>query len=153
MNRGIAMTMHLAQGLSTTRTTKPKHKRRTKAQQEKLIEEHRAFNKRMKQAGRHSERMTFDEYVDYVYGTAPKKPRPERQVAPEVKTYQWSKPAHMRETPEYRSVDTGAGVAAKPERKEYTGTLIKGIATMHKSNAVPVLGEEDAKEISRMRRG
>ena len=42
------------------------------------------------------------------------------------------------------------------ERKEsmkYTGTLVKGIATMHKSNAVPVIDEEQMKDISRMRRG
>ena len=35
---------------------------------------------------------------------------------------------------------------------EYTGTLIKGIATMHKSNAVPVINKEQAVEISEMRR-
>lgn len=35
----------------------------------------------------------------------------------------------------------------------YTGTLIKGIATMHKSNAVPIINEEQAVEISKMRRG
>jgi len=28
-----------------------------------------------------------------------------------------------------------------------------GIATLHKSNGVPVFSQEDAKEISRMRRG
>ena len=42
------------------------------------------------------------------------------------------------------------------ERREslmYTGTLVKGIATMHKSNAVPVIDEEQMKDISRMRRG
>jgi hypothetical protein len=42
------------------------------------------------------------------------------------------------------------------EEKEslmYTGTLVKGIATMHKSNAVPVIDEEQMKDISRMRRG
>jgi hypothetical protein len=33
----------------------------------------------------------------------------------------------------------------------YTGTLITGIATMHKSNAVPVMrGTDQATEISRM---
>jgi hypothetical protein len=36
---------------------------------------------------------------------------------------------------------------------KYTGTLVKGIATMHKSNAVPVIDEEQMKDISRMRRG
>ena len=37
--------------------------------------------------------------------------------------------------------------------KVYTGDKIIGIATMHKSNAVPVFSDEEAVEISRMRRG
>ena len=41
----------------------------------------------------------------------------------------------------------------KKESLMYTGTLVKGIATMHKSNAVPVINEEQMKDISRMRRG
>jgi len=40
-----------------------------------------------------------------------------------------------------------------PVNKVYTGTKVLGIATMHKSNAVPVFAEEEAIEISRMRRG
>jgi hypothetical protein len=53
----------------------------------------------------------------------------------------------------YPSLNSMQGSTAKPERKVYTGTLIKGIATMHKSNAVPVINDEQAMEISRMRRG
>lgn len=45
------------------------------------------------------------------------------------------------------------GVLAAPERKVYTGDKIVGIATMHKSNMVPVFSGEEAKDISRMRRG
>lgn len=45
------------------------------------------------------------------------------------------------------------GRCAKPSGNTYTGTLIKGIATMHKSNAVPVIDQEQMIEISRMRRG
>lgn len=41
---------------------------------------------------------------------------------------------------------------AKKERMEYTGTLVKGIATMHKSNAVPVIDDQHIKDIARMRR-
>ena len=41
----------------------------------------------------------------------------------------------------------------RKESMKYTGTLVKGIATMHKSNAVPVIDEEQMKDISRMRRG
>ena len=36
------------------------------------------------------------------------------------------------------------------ESPKYTGTLIKGIATMHKSNAVPIIDQKHATEISRM---
>ncbi len=55
--------------------------------------------------------------------------------------------------PEISSVDLGAPtVNAAPERKEYTGTLVTGIATMHKSNAVPVINQEQATEIAQMRR-
>ena len=42
----------------------------------------------------------------------------------------------------------------KKEPMMYTGDLIQGIATMHKSNAVPVMkGTDQAKDIARMRRG
>ena len=44
------------------------------------------------------------------------------------------------------------GVATLAPAKVYTGTKVKGIATMHKSNAVPVFSDEEAVDISRMRR-
>ena len=46
----------------------------------------------------------------------------------------------------------GKGSTAKKEPNVYTGTLIKGIATMHKSNAVPVIDQKQAEEISKMGR-
>ena len=45
------------------------------------------------------------------------------------------------------------GGSTAPVVKVYTGDKVLGIATMHKSNAVPVFRAEDAVEISRMRRG
>ena len=51
------------------------------------------------------------------------------------------------------SLKTEASYIEKRESMKYTGTLVKGIATMHKSNAVPVIDEEQMKDISRMRRG
>ena len=50
------------------------------------------------------------------------------------------------------SRDTGQGVAAAPAPKVYTGTKIKGIGTMHKSNAVPIFSDEEAQDIAHMRR-
>jgi hypothetical protein len=52
-----------------------------------------------------------------------------------------------------KSLDTHVSYTEKRESMQYTGTLVKGIATMHKSNAVPVINEEQMKDISRMRRG
>ena len=53
----------------------------------------------------------------------------------------------------YASVDIGSpSVCEAPAKKEYTGTLVKGIATMHKSNAVPVIDQEQATDIANMRR-
>ena len=46
---------------------------------------------------------------------------------------------------------SGGTCTVKPS-KVYTGTMVKGIATMHKSNAVPVFSDEEAVEISKMRR-
>jgi hypothetical protein len=58
-----------------------------------------------------------------------------------------------RSTDHIPSLNTGAGVAARAPDKVYTGTKVKGIGTMHKSNAVPVFSDEEAVEISTMRRG
>ncbi len=44
------------------------------------------------------------------------------------------------------------GPCIKPEQKVYTGTKVKGIGTMHKSNAVPIFSDEEAVDISKMRR-
>ena len=57
-----------------------------------------------------------------------------------------------RETAQIKSQDTGWVACVKVNDTEYTGTKIKGIGTMHKSNAVPVFTDEEAKDISKMRR-
>lgn len=52
------------------------------------------------------------------------------------------------------SLNGGADMspATLKESPKYTGTKMLGIATMHKSNSVPVFAQEDAIEISKMRR-
>jgi hypothetical protein len=58
-----------------------------------------------------------------------------------------------RETPRYESLDTGFVACTKRNSNTlYTGDKIKGIGTMHKSNAVPVFNDNEAKEIASMRR-
>ena len=58
-----------------------------------------------------------------------------------------------REPQNYRSLDTGVtGAVTIKAIPQYTGTKIKGIGTMHKSNAVPIFSDEDAVDIAHMRR-
>ena len=57
-----------------------------------------------------------------------------------------------RESPRINSVDTGWVACVKHRDQEYTGTKVKGIGTMHKSNAVPIFSDEEAVDISKMRR-
>jgi hypothetical protein len=67
-------------------------------------------------------------------------------------SYSLAIPEGRNTTAHIPSRDTGGGVATLPPAKVYTGTMVKGIATMHKSNAVPVFSDEQAVDISRMRR-
>jgi hypothetical protein len=57
-----------------------------------------------------------------------------------------------RDLPRINSRDTGWVACTKGTDKVYTGTKVKGIGTMHKSNAVPIFSDEEAVDISKMRR-
>lgn len=68
---------------------------------------------------------------------------------------------HRNEIPSY-AVESNApmsnnmcgGIAPKASVNVYSGERkLLGIATMHKSNMVPVFSKEDAESISKMRRG
>lgn len=74
-----------------------------------------------------------------------------RAMKAEPLSYSLSAPPGRGSTKHIPSRDTG-GNATLAAPKVYTGTKVKGIATMHKSNAVPVFSDEEAVDISRMRR-
>jgi len=78
--------------------------------------------------------------------------RRKRAMKAEPLSYKLNTPAGRNTTAHIPSLSTPGGSTA-PVHKVYTGTKVLGIATMHKSNAVPVFAEEEAIEISRMRRG
>jgi hypothetical protein len=48
--------------------------------------------------------------------------------------------------------DTVLGAVTVKQTQQYTGDKILGIGTMHKSNAVPIFSNDEAKDISKMRR-
>ena len=83
---------------------------------------------------------------------AEEKKRTRAMSAPSLSsTYSLKIPEGRNTTAHIKSVDTGGNAVLKPS-KVYTGTMVKGIATMHKSNAVPVFSNEEAIDISKMRR-
>ena len=66
-------------------------------------------------------------------------------------SYSLAIPEGRNTTAHLKSVNTGGNALLKAS-PVYTGTKVKGIATMHKSNAVPVFSDEQAVDISKMRR-
>lgn len=68
------------------------------------------------------------------------------------KAYSLKIPEGRNTTAHIKSLNSGLGNATLDPAKVYTGTKVKGIATMHKSNAVPIFSDEEAVEISHMRR-
>jgi hypothetical protein len=77
--------------------------------------------------------------------------RRQRALKAEPLSYALTTPVD-RSTRHIPSLNTGAAVAAKVEPLRYTGTKIKGIGVMHKSNSVPIFSDEEAVDIAKMRR-
>ena len=140
------MTMHLQRGLSSLSTRKPSFKL-TKAKEASWRDDFAIYNRELKRQGQ--PRLTWEQYMDMRLGKSTKV-NPAR-----VRTSYTPTHTHPRyvDRVEHQSLDVVAGNTLKREPLKYTGTLVKGIATMHKSNAVPVIDEEQMKDISRMRRG
>jgi hypothetical protein len=132
--------MHLlGPAYTTTQTTRRKSKTTT-AKQTKLANDWLDDCKFCKRLG--IKPKTFEEYKQYRSGNY--KPKLRGTPLPEYNV------SNHRE--KYPSGD-GIGVTFARTPNTYTGDKLIGIATMHKSNSVPVFSHEDAIEISRMRRG
>ena len=142
------MTMQMVgPGLTTTSYKKRKQSTRTKAQQLKFEQQHREYNKSMKRAHAHDQVMSLADYDLYVRG----------QYKPKAKKFKELKPSAVftEKRKQYPSVGNGVGIAPVKETMKYTGERkLLGIATMHKSNMVPIFedNKHEAIEIARMRR-
>lgn len=148
------MTMHLEKGLTMLRT-KAKPKAITKKQLSQFKQDLCAYNKELKQQGRHSERMTLEQYIDFIYGRSPKTKSKSARFSTSLTAD--TPPPCRRETKHYPSHPflTKEYSTPKIESKKYSGERkLVGIATMHKSNMVPVFEEDKnyAKDLAHMRR-
>jgi len=144
------MTMSMVgPGLTTTSYKKRKPTKRTKNQQLQFEQQHREYNKSMKRIHAHDQMMSLEDYDLYVRGLWKPKVK-----ATKFKEY---KPTatFTEQRKQYPSADNGVGIAVKKEAMQYTGERkLLGIATMHKSNMVPIFedNKHEAIEIARMRR-
>jgi hypothetical protein len=86
-------------------------------------------------------------------GIEQEKKRQRRALAAEPLVYTLSTPPGRRTSNHIPSRNTGeVDTGTYRASPQYTGTKVKGIGTMHKSNAVPIFSDEEAVDISRMRR-
>ena len=86
------------------------------------------------------------------WGVEAEEKKRKRALNAEPLSYKLSAPAGRSNTSHIPSRGDGVGAATLPPAKVYTGTKIKGIGTMHKSNAVPIFSDEEAVAIANMRR-
>jgi hypothetical protein len=138
------MTMHIVKGVYLPKKSKKKPK---KIDSSAMELEWRKYNKEMRRTHcHHLQYDTLQEYIEYRLGKRKKYEKKFQEYVPK-KTY-------VREQKHYASAESKASVdsCAKPERKEYSGEYLVGIATMHKSNMVPVGKEDNPKDYSTMRR-
>lgn len=138
------MTMHLERGLTTLST----RKRKIKIDRSAYEVEFREHNKQARRDGLPQLQFaTLDQYIEYRTGSG-------RKVAKDFKPMQ-SKvlpTRFIRQTPVYKSAGSNTGSTAKASSRAYSGDYMVGIATMHKSNLVPVGREDNPTDYSTMRR-
>lgn len=126
------MTMHLMHPcFTTTGKKKSKQKFRSSEAAQRSREHNESWND-LKKRWNAPDKKTKQDFVPLKYSPNIPKDRDPRALG--------------------KSLGSGPDNAFKTPDKIYTGTKILGIGTMHKSNAVPIFSDEEAKDIATMRR-
>jgi hypothetical protein len=129
------MTMHMVGPyLTTTGKRKGKEKFRTAAHAQKARMNEESWKELQKKWGIEQEER-------------------KRNRALKAPAYKPTEPYRRDTGPRHASKPDTISIAVRPEDKVYTGTAMIGIGQLHKSNAIPVFSQEDAVDISKMRRG
>jgi hypothetical protein len=130
------MTMHIVgPWLSSTGKKKGKVKFKSSAEAQRARELEKSWKELLKRQGVEQEER-----------------KRKKALEAETLVYKLSAPVGRASTKHIPSVNTGDGIAYSKKIPQYTGTKMLGIGTMHKSNAVPIFSDDEAKSISSMRR-
>ena len=127
------MSMHLVGPYMTTTSYK---KRKAKNKTKKMLEAEAKHDKWLRKMNAHPEQIAKNK---------------EKNANVSI----LSVPNYRSDSPTIPTSDViPGGSTAQKERQVYSGERrLLGIATMHKSNMVPVFDSKDAKDIAKMRRG
>ena len=122
----------------------------------RLSEEYRLYNKKMKQSNNVSLCFpSFEVYLDWRFGrtTATSPVRASTCTMQPARSYK--RETRAQAVPSRLSKELTSDLknaTAKPDGNSYSGTYIRGIAQMHKSNAVPVGSGDNPEDYATMRR-
>ena len=106
---------------------------------QKLISECKEFNKGLSPRLRKS----LEQFVAYKYGYSVSQVT--TRVAPQEE--------QLYRRPEQKIPSHGSSFCpGETKVNTYTGDVIQGVATMHKSNAVPIINQQQAEDCASMRR-
>lgn len=142
------MTMHIVRGMTSLNT----RKRQSKIDVTAMEADWRAYNKDMRRQGLSSMQFaTLESFIDFRLGRGKKV---KSTSSASVKVNVTHPKPFVRETAHIPSLkaDVSGNFAAKKEVPKYTGDYMVGIATMHKSNLVPVGKDDSPINYSTMRR-
>jgi hypothetical protein len=131
-------------------------RRLTKRDLARLSEEYRLYNKQMKQSN--NRKLCFaslEDYLDWRFGrtTASSPVRSSTRTMQPTRSYE--RATRAQEIPSLLHKELPSDLknaTAKPDGNSYSGTYIRGIAQMHKSNAVPVGSGDNPEDYATMRR-
>lgn len=142
------MTMHLMSPQFSTTNTRKRKTKITQAQQDQRVADWHVHNRWLRQRGQ--ARIDFETYCDEISG---KKYKPQAEFRELQSSNVYRRGAAAAHIPSASDEHVSPASAAKPDTKVYSGERqLLGIATMHKSNMVPVFDTESATDIARMRR-
>lgn len=114
-----------------------------------LRAECKKYNQEMRDAGLPALQKPINEYIAYKYGRY----KPKSNTNSEVRNDPHAQPLYRREERHIPSMNSGCMVAEKRDENTYTGDVVKGLGTMHKSNTTVVLNKDVARDLATMRRG
>lgn len=133
-----------------------KQKRLTKRDITRLSEEYRQYNKQMRQSN--NRKLCFaslEDYLDWRFGRTTVTSPVRSSTCTMQPTRSYERATRAQEIPSLLHKELPSDLknaTAKPDGNSYSGNYIRGIAQMHKSNAIAIGKGDNPEDYATMRR-